>query len=99
MSIHRLLRDSKKKEMAQALAVSLSIQIVTMPVIAYFFFSIPLYGVLINLLVIPLMGMIIWSGIFSLCLSAFCIPLAKFMIYPASATLFFYQWICNLCEN
>ena len=60
MSIHRLLRDSKKKEMAQALAVSLSIQIVTMPVIAYFFFSIPLYGVLINLLVIPLMGMIIW---------------------------------------
>lgn len=99
MSIHRLLRDSKKKEMAQALAVSLSIQIVTMPVIAYFFFSIPLYGVLINLLVIPLMGMIIWSGIFSLCLSAFCIPLAKFMIYPASATLFFYQWICNLCEK
>lgn len=53
---------------AEALAVSLSVTLVTMPVIAYWFFSVPVYGFLLNLLVIPLMNSILWAGLTALAL-------------------------------
>lgn len=46
-----------------ALQVSASIQIVTLPIILYHFFEFPLYGILLNLLVIPMMAYAAGSGI------------------------------------
>lgn len=48
---------------AQALVMGISVTLGTLPVIAYWFFSVPLYSVLLNLLVIPLMAYLLWTGI------------------------------------
>lgn len=46
-----------------ALSVSLAIQVVTLPAILYHFYEFPLYGVVLNLVVIPLMAYVAGSGI------------------------------------
>lgn len=53
------IRTSIKK----GLAVSLAVQAATLPVVAFHFFRIPVYGILLNLIVIPLMTYVLYSGI------------------------------------
>ena len=51
-------------------AVSIAAQIATLPVVMYYFHQFPLYGLLSNLIVIPLSSLIIYTGIFLLFLPA-----------------------------
>lgn len=48
--------------------ISLSIQLFTLPVILYHFYTFPLYGIFLNFIVIPLMSFVLYSGLLSLCL-------------------------------
>lgn len=52
-----------KSAFGKTVIMSVSIQLVTAPVILYHFFQLPLYGLILNLLVIPLMSIVICSGI------------------------------------
>lgn len=55
-----------RKGWTKALAVSLSIQLVTGPVVLYHFFEYPLYGFFLNFIVIPLMAYVVCAGLFGL---------------------------------
>ena len=63
------LHNSKKKPaiwaktVVSSLIFSLSIQLATLPTVEYSFFQIPLYGIILNLLVIPLMTGVLSLGI------------------------------------
>ena len=50
----------------EAVCVSLSVMIATLPVMGYSFMQIPVYSVLINLIVIPLMGGVLFTGFFGI---------------------------------
>ena len=47
----------------KSLMASLSVQIVTLPVILYFYYEIPLYGVGLNIIVIPLMSILLGTAL------------------------------------
>ena len=51
------------KNIGLSLLFSLSIQLATLPVTEYSFFQIPLYGIFLNLLVIPLMTGVLGAGV------------------------------------
>jgi len=53
---------------AGAVMVSVTVFLWSLPVVAWWFFSVPPYGILLNLLVIPLMGLLLLSGLASLAL-------------------------------
>lgn len=55
-----------KAQIADSLSVSLSIQLVTLPMILYHYFFFPPWGILLNLIVIPLMSYAAGSGIAAL---------------------------------
>lgn len=50
----------------QSLFMSAVVTLGTLPIIAYWFFAVPTYSVLLNLLVIPLMGYLLGAGIAAL---------------------------------
>ena len=50
----------------KTLIISLSIQLFMLPVILYHFYIFPLYGIILNLIVIPLMSFVIASGLAAL---------------------------------
>lgn len=59
-----------KRGWGQAVLLDAVIQIVTYPVIAYHFFEYPVYGMVLNLLVVPLMGYVLMSGLAGIFLGA-----------------------------
>ena len=59
-----------KRGWGQAVLLDAVIQIVTYPVIVYHFFEYPVYGMILNLLVVPLMGYVLLSGLAGIFLGA-----------------------------
>ncbi len=79
----------------QNLWTSLSIQFVTLPVILYHSFEVPVYGVLLNLVVVPLMTYVLVSGILGLGASFVWMPLGPFLLGGAHYILSFYKMACR----
>ena len=52
------------KILPKCLRAAFSIQLVLLPIMLYFYFEIPLYSILLNLVVIPLMSVVLSAGIF-----------------------------------
>ena len=70
---------------------SLCIQAVTLPIASAYFFEISTYGLILNLIVIPLMTYVVWSG-----LAAMLIPAAG---GAAHYLLSFFEWLCAMAAK
>lgn len=91
----------------QNFLTSLFIQILTYPIILYHFFEFPVYGIFLNLLVIPFMAYVAASGIASLFLyGTYKLFRALPFFYAAAGAmgtghyiLAFYNLLCRLAET
>lgn len=84
-----------RKKTGQALLASLSIQLFTFPLIQYFYYEIPVYAVLLNLCVIPLMGLLLPTGILSLTVSFLSLRASWLPAILCRAILALYEWLGN----
>ncbi len=80
----------------KTLIVSFAMQMMTLPVVLYHFFQVPLYGLFLNLLVVPLMGIVIASGAAGVFLGSFCLPLGRFAVGSGRCVLRGYESLCRL---
>lgn len=87
--------NEKFSAAASAFFVSLSLQMVTAPVVCWHSFGIPVYGVFLNLLVIPLMTYVVLSGFIGLGLSFLSVSAGGAMLGGAHYILKFYEVVCN----
>lgn len=82
----------------EKLAVSISINLVITPLLIYFYYEFSLYGILINLFVIPMMSVILASGIVTgimgLVISPDFIGM-EILAFPAKAVLKIYDFLCD----
>ncbi len=97
--IKEFLGNAAAHKIISAVLISLSINIVTMPVIIYFYYEFPLYGVLLNLIVVPCVGFVFAAGILSVIAGALFPPIAGFIAAPAKGILAFYDMLCRLFEK
>ena len=79
------------KERLRSMVGSLSISIFTLPLQLCFFYQVPVYSVLLNLLVIPFVGTLMVLGILLL-VFPFMLPFA----WGISCILGWYEWICSV---
>lgn len=91
----KLFTNEKISAAASAFFTSFSIQIVTAPVILWHSFGIPVYGVFLNLIVIPLMTYVVISGFLGLGLSFLSESVGGAMLGGAHYILKFYEMVCN----
>lgn len=56
-------RISLKERLVKALIGGLLIQVVTLPIVCYYYFEIPTYVVFLNIIVIPVMGVLLGSAL------------------------------------
>lgn len=85
-----------KKAWQKNLLVSLAIQLMTGPVIFWHYFQYPVYGILLNLLVIPLMGYVILSGLMGIGLGFFVPLLGVAAVGSGHYILWWYQKLCQI---
>lgn len=79
--------------------ISAALQLVTLPIVLYHFFQYPLYGAVLNLLVLPLIGIVIGSGSAALLLSAGSLMAGRFVIGGGCMVLEWYEYCCHLFER
>ncbi len=83
-----------KNSFLNGVYMSLFLQIMTLPVILYHFFRFPLYGLLLNLIVLPLMSYVVYSGLLAVTLSFFSVMLGIASIGFGHYILRFYNNLC-----
>ncbi len=83
----------------ETVLLAIVIQIVTLPVTVYHFYEYPVYGTILNLLVIPLMGYVLVSGLAGLALGALWLPAGRFAVGTGHYILKLYAWLCRRFEK
>ena len=79
---------------AGSISVSLAVTLFTLPLQFYFFYKVPVYSVLLNLFVIPVMSTVMVLGI----LLMVCPPLSFLGIIEVGILAWF-EWLCCLFEK
>ena len=83
-----------KRGWEKNLLVAFAVQIVTFPVIGYHFFEYPVYGMALNLLVIPLRGYVVTSGLLGILLGGIWPFGGEIAIGTGHFILVLYQRLC-----
>lgn len=71
------------------------VQLATCPVILYHYFEYPVYGILLNLVVIPLMSYVLLSGILGAAAGTAAVWLGEVAVGTGHYVLEFYEWLCR----
>ena len=91
-------RYAAKRKLLAALIQSLTVFLVTLPVIAYWFFSLPPYGILLNLALIPMTGFMLFLGLLTLAAASLVPPLAALPALFLECGLALQNALCALAE-
>ena len=83
-----------KGKLANALVGGVSIQLATIPVIMYVYYEIPIYSVILNLVVVPLMTYVMIFALAGGVLGCFNGSLGRFLVGISVYILDFYEKIC-----
>ena len=75
---------------------SIGAQLMTLPLILWFFYQIPVYSVIINLLILPMMTALMLSAIAAGIIGLFSMPLGVFLIGGANGILGVIEGVCRL---
>lgn len=84
------------KGIAESLLVSFSINLVTLPIILYFYFDMPLYSLIINLILLPLVSLLLGLGIILGIVGSAWLPAGYFFAGSVHVILAFYDKMCHL---
>lgn len=88
-AVRSLFPVSRKRQ--EGFLLSLSIQSATLPLIQWFYYEFPLYAIVLNLLVIPLMAALMLCGIGALGVSFFSWQAAKAPAFVCRLVLILYE--------
>lgn len=91
-------RYSAKRKYLAAVLQSLTVFFVTLPAIAYWFFSLPPYGIVLNLLLIPMTGFMLLLGLLTLAAASLVPPLAALPVFFLRLGLEMQNALCALAE-
>ena len=75
------------------------ISLSTLPVYLYFYYEFPPYSVLLNLIVIPCMGVLLISGVAVIAAATLFLPLGRLAALPGVWILAFYEKLCGFCAK
>lgn len=94
-----LVEAWKVQGIRQSILMAASIQMVTIPVVLFHSFEIPLYGLLLNLFVVPLMAYVLVSGMLGLAGSFLRKEIGILFLGGAHYILGFYEAVCRGAEG
>ncbi len=82
--------------MLQGLTASIGVNLIILPILLYYFFEFPIYSLVLNLFVIPLMSVLLFMGMAGSLLSVGFLPLSGICFWICGRILRLYKISCNL---
>lgn len=87
---------TKKNFLLDGLLISISIQVMTIPILLYFFYELSTYSILINMIILPLSSIIVLVSIIAGVIGCFLLPISFFLIGSVHYILIFYELVCRI---
>lgn len=92
---------------ADTIMVDISVSIATTPIVIYYFYQFPLYALVVNLLIVPLVSVLLLCSIVVIAAGIMCQAfawgwfgdLAGIMACPVTQVLSFYRYICRFAAG
>lgn len=85
-----------KRKISKSIGVTFSITLATLPITLYFFYEIPLYTIIINIIFLPLVGLMMMSGIIGSFVGLLCEKGGKIFMTPCDYILEFFRKILQV---
>lgn len=85
-----------KNKILKSLMGSVCVQLTTLPVMLWFYGEVPIIGIFFNLLVLPTVGIVLISGVFTALIGCISPGLAVCVSLPGRLVLFAYDKLCCL---
>lgn len=92
------LFPSRLKPLAGCYA-SIAINIVLFPVLLYFYYEFPIYSVLLNVLVVPLMSVVLGVGMLGSLMGLFVLPIGKLCLQICDWLLSLFEFLSRVCSR
>lgn len=73
-------RGKGREKLIKAVLFQLAVSLVTFPVILWFYYEIPVYGMVLNIILVPLMAFITAGGLVAGIIGLFSLSLSRFLI-------------------
>lgn len=86
--------DASHRKQKETLFVSAAVQLATLPVVTWYYYEIPLYALPVNLLVLPLMGVILSCGVAGGALGLVWLRGGAFLLCFSEKLLVLVRWLC-----
>ena len=87
-------RKSLKEKVISAMLFSLGVQLFTLPIVALFYYKVPVYVLGLNLILIPLLGYLIGWGLIGGLLGVL-FGFGSWILYPCHLFLYFYEMLSD----
>ena len=71
----------------------------TLPVIVYYYYQFPLYGILLNLIVVPCVSVVLTGGIGTVICGCMSLQVAGWLTIPVKGILWLYEMLCQGMEQ
>lgn len=95
----KITLSGKRAKIFNAVLMSTAINTVINPIVALNYFELPSYSVVLNLIVIPLMSLVLMTGILGAAAGMLCVNVGSLLIKPGCMILLLYEKLCGLIEN
>lgn len=77
---------------------AVAVSVFLLPIILYNFYEYPIYSIILNLLLIPLMSIVIILGLVAGIVGLFSLKLGSVILLPCRFILEIYEHACKICE-
>ena len=87
--------DEKEHKIKESFLSGLGIQLTTIPIVAYYYYEIPVYSIFLNMMVLFFLEYLFISGLSGAIVGLKFVYLARIIVIPAKIILSFYELLCE----
>ena len=95
-TVRRRSEKSWKDKGRESLVMGLGIQITTLPLVALYYYELPIYALFLNSVVLMLVKYVVGVGGVAAVAGVWCLGLGTILMQPCNWILGLYQWACEL---
>jgi competence protein ComEC len=92
-------RGSRATKLMNKLYMAAAIWMTSLPLVAYYYYEVPTYAVLLNMLILPLLPALFFFGLVGGLVGCVWLSAAKILLYPCNIILSIYDFLATACLN
>lgn len=90
-------RDRIRHSVRESLLLSIAIQIVTIPILLRFYYELPTYGIILNLIILPLLSFLLPAAVLAGIFGSISLSFGKIFAFGTSILLQTYKSLAKFC--